>query len=208
MDDHRITAIIFDLGNVLIDFDHKIAAKKICQFCNKSEQEIFDLFFDSELTTLFEEGKIPPLAFFFKVKEILNLKLGYNEFVSIWNEIFFLTDKNRLVYSLARSLKENYKTALLSNINILHFGYLVKNFPVFDAFHHLITSFEVGFIKPHPMIYKKTLELLEVPAHNVFYTDDRVELIEQAREFGFRSFPFQGVDKLKSDFLSVGVELN
>jgi putative hydrolase of the HAD superfamily len=196
----HIKAIIFDLGNVLIDFDHRIAAERISKSAHKSPQEIFNLFFDSELTALFEEGKISPLEFFSKLKEILNLKLDYLEFIPIWNEIFFLSEKNRYVYNLAKILKSHYIIALLSNINILHFDYLKKNFPVFDAFHHIITSFEVGFRKPHPLIYKKALEVLGVLATDVAYTDDRPEL-------GIKSFHFQGIEKLKADFLSIGINL-
>jgi len=208
MDNYGVKAIIFDLGNVLIDFDHTIAAKRISQFTDKSPQEIFNLFFDSELTGLFEEGRISPQVFFLKVKKILNLKLEYDTFVPIWNEIFFLSRKNRYVYNLAHTLRNHYKVALLSNINILHFDYLKKNFPVFDAFHHIITSYEIGLRKPHPLIYQKTLEILNVLANNVFYTDDRAELVEKAKDLGIKSFHFQDIDKLKEDFLSVGIHLD
>lgn len=84
-----IEAIIFDLGNVVIDFDHTIAAGRISHFCRKSPQEIFDLFFQSEVTTLFEKGKISPAEFYLKVKKMLDLKLNQENFISIWNEIFF-----------------------------------------------------------------------------------------------------------------------
>src|SRR4030042_6411170 len=103
MDNHRISAIIFDLGKVLVDFDHAIAAKRISAFTTKDPQEIFSLFFDSKLTGLFEEGKISPRDFFSGVQNMLNLEIGYEEFLPIWNEIFFLTEKNQAVYNLAKS---------------------------------------------------------------------------------------------------------
>jgi FMN phosphatase YigB (HAD superfamily) len=107
-------------------------------------EAIYDLFFDSHLTGLFEEGKIPPEEFFKEVKNKLGLDLDYEGFLPIWNEIFFLTEENRGVYNLAKHLKADFKIALLSNINILHYDYLRKNFPVFDVFDHIITSYEVG----------------------------------------------------------------
>ncbi len=203
-----VKAVIFDLGNVLIDFDHMIAAKRISGFTDKTPQEIFNLFFDSQLTGLFEEGKIAPLNFFAEVKKMLNLKLNYNQFLPIWNEIFFLSKNNQSVYNLAKILKGRYKVALLSNINILHFEYLKKNFPVFDAFHNIIASFEVGLRKPDPLIYKKALDLLEAAPQDTFYTDDRPEFTEKARTLGIRGFVFTDVEKLKNDFLDNGVNLN
>ncbi len=203
-----VKAVIFDLGNVLIDFDHTIAAKRISGFTDKTPQEIFELFFDSELTSLFEEGKISPVNFFSEVKKILNSKLDYAQFLPIWNEIFFLSEKNQVVYNLAKILRNRYKIALLSNINILHFDYLKKNFSVFDAFHNIITSFESGTRKPDPLIYKKTLDLLEAAPQNTFYTDDRPEFIEKACTLGIRGFVFRDAEQLKRDFSGNGININ
>lgn len=208
MDGRAPKAVIFDLGNVLVDFNHMVAAERISKFSDKTGQEIFDLFFDSELTALFEEGKILPPDFFLGVKEKLNLKLEYPDFVPIWNEIFFLSERNWGVYNLARSLRKRYKVALLSNINILHFEYLTKTFPLFDVFHQIVTSFESGFRKPHPSIYQKTLQALEVSPEDAFYTDDRADLIEKAAELGIRGHVFTGIKKLHKDLIDSGINPN
>jgi len=204
----RIEAVIFDLGNVLVDFDHMIAAKRISAFTDKDPQEMFNMFFDSELTGLFEEGKITPPDFFSEVKKLLDLRLEYNQFLPIWNEIFFLSEKNQAVYNLAKALKKEYKVALLSNINILHHDYLKKKFSVFDAFHNIVTSYEMGHRKPHPLIYKRTLDLLGTAPQNAFYTDDRAEFTEQASGLGIRGFVFTGVGQLKKDLLDNGININ
>jgi len=207
-DTDKVKAIIFDLGNVLIDFDHMMAARKISGFTDMAAQDIFDLFFDSSLTASFEEGRISPRDFFSKVKKKLNLKLDYEGFVPIWNEIFFLSEKNRAVYQLAKSLKGRYKLSVLSNVNFLHLEYIKKKFPIFDAFHNVITSCELGFKKPDPAIYKKALEILGVEPGDAFYTDDRAELIEKAKELGIRSFVFTGVEQLRKDLRGSGVNIN
>ncbi len=203
-----IEAIIFDLGNVLIDFDHRSAAQRIARFSDKSSEEIFKLFFDSGLTALFEEGKISPQEFFLKTKEILNLRLDYEGFANIWNEIFFFTEKNIGVYNLAVSLKNRYKQAVLSNINILHYEYIKRTFPVLNNFQTIVTSFEAGCRKPHPAIYEKTLGILKSSGQNTFYTDDRAELVENAKNLGIRSFVFKGVEQLKNNLIESGIDIN
>lgn len=208
MSDGPIKSIIFDLGNVLVDFDHSIAAKKAALFCGKPEKEIFDFFFTCETTSLFEEGKILPSDFFLQMKKSLNLRLKYEEFILIWNEIFSFTDKNRAVYNLCKKLAGRYRIALLSNINTLHFDYLKTNFPVFDVFHHLFLSFELKLKKPDPLIYKKALEVLEVSPEQAFYTDDRAELIAAARSLGIKGFVFKDAEQLKEDLLGSGVNIN
>ena len=203
-----VNGIIFDLGNVLLDFDHRIAVSRIKKFSDKSEKEIYELFFDSKATEIFEEGKILPVDFFSKVRQELGLKIGFEEFVPIWNEIFFFTEKNHAVYDLAGNLKNRYRIVLLSNINILHFEYIKKTFPILDAFHNIITSFEVKSRKPKNQIYEEALRVLNLPAQNVFYTDDRSELIDSARQLGIRGFIFSGVEKLKKDLFDNGVYIN
>jgi len=208
MTSNHIEAVIFDFGRVLLDFDHRIAAQRISGLCGKTSKEIFGLFFDSGLTEQFEEGRISPLQFFAEVKAMLKLRINYQEFVPIWNEIFFFSGKNLAVYNLASKLKASYRVALLSNINILHFAYIKQTFPVLDAFHHIITSYEVGFRKPKPEIYQRCLQVLKAPAQNCFYTDDRPELVQAARSLGIRSFVFRGVAKLNRDLLSAGIKVN
>ncbi len=202
-----IKAVIFDLGNVLVDFDHMLAAGKISLFTKRSPQEIHNLFFDSELTGAFEEGRISPHDFYLQVKELLDLRLEFEEFVPIWNEIFFLSEKNIQVYKLAQALKNRYKLALLTNINILHLEYIRQKLPVFRPFSHIIASCGMGMRKPNPLLYQSALDRLGVPALAAFYTDDRMDLIEKARGLGIQSFQFQGIDKLKADLFSLGIDI-
>ncbi len=203
-----IKDIIFDLGNVLVDFDHTIAAKRLSAFTDKDAGTIYNLFFDSELTGLFEEGKISPPDFFLKVKEALELKLDYDGFLPIWNEIFFLSQKNIAVYNLANSLKGGYKLTLLSNINVLHFDFIKKTFPVFGAFHNILASCQLGLRKPQSQIYEKTLAILKASGAEVFYADDRPELVRSAAALGLRAFVFTGVEKLRQDLLKSGINVS
>lgn len=200
-----IKVILFDLGNVLIDIDYDIAAKRIAYFCGKGPKEIINLLLGFNITSRFEEGKISPEDFFSQVKEILDLKISYASFVPIWNEIFFLSAKNRSVYSLANNLRNNYRIAVLSNINMLHYDYIKDSFPIFNIFNEVFASCKMGLIKPDPRIYKQVLEALDVKPEEVFYTDDREELIKSAEALKINSFVFTDFKKLKNDLISLGV---
>lgn len=204
-DNHKIKGIIFDLGNVILDFDHRIAAARISKFTDMSGEEIYNLFFDSPATGQFEEGKISPEDFFKIVKEQLNLRLNFEEFVPIWNEIFCFSEKNLEVYNIARSLKNNYRVALLSNVNFLHLEYIKKTFPVLDAFHDILTSCELKLRKPDPRIYMKALETLGTQAQETFYTDDREDLISEAKKLGINSYVFSSVAGLKNDLAGLNI---
>ncbi len=203
---NNIKTILFDLGKVLISFDHSIASKRIAESSDCDEADIYNLFFDSDLTAEFEEGKVSPQEFFLKVKERLGIRLEYNEFLAVWNEIFFVTDDNSRVHSLAISLKSKYSLAMLTNINCLHFNYIKEHYSILPDFSRVFTSFELKLKKPDPAIYKKVIDLLGNKPQEIFYTDDRPELIDVAKSLGMRAFIFKDFLQLKRDLLQAGIE--
>ena len=201
----EIKVLLFDLGRVLVDFDHLRSAKRIATFCSKTPRQIYDLFFESSATIAFEAGKIAPEDFYSQIKQMLDLKLSYASFEPIWNDIFFLSAKNRSVFGLVNNLRAHYKTAMLSNINILHYEYLKKNFPVFGVFDKVFLSFQLGLIKPDKEIYNVVIRNLGVSPEEIFYTDDRTELIESAKSLGMRGCVFTNFDQLTSELRNNGI---
>jgi putative hydrolase of the HAD superfamily len=201
----KIKVVLFDLGRVLVDFDHFRSAERIAGFCSKTPRQIYDLFFESEATVAFEAGKITPEDFYLQVKQMLDLKLSYASFEPIWNDIFFLSAKNRSVFGLVNNLRSNYITAMLSNINSLHYDYLKKNFPVFGVFDKVFLSFQLGLIKPDKEIYNLVIRDLGVSPQEIFYTDDRPELVESAKSLGIRGCVFTKFDQLISELKNNGI---
>ncbi|MFA5005001.1 MAG: HAD family phosphatase [Candidatus Omnitrophota bacterium] len=207
MPPQEIKVFLFDLGNVLVDFNHRIALERISAFCDKSPADLEKFFFESSVTGAFERGEVAPEEFFRLVKEALGLRLGYDSFVSIWNEVFSLNTKNRAVYHIVNSLRQKYRTALLSNTNILHYKYLKENFPVFGVLHEQFLSFEMGLVKPQEQIYEKVIAALGVLPENIFYTDDRKELVACAGKMGLKGFVFTSAEQLIKDISSCGIKI-
>ncbi len=202
-----IKVLLFDLGNVLVDFDPDPAMKRIAGFCSKSPGEILNLLSSSGAVNSFEKGELSAPDFYKRVKEILGLNLGYDSFVSIWNEVFFFSSKNRSVYHIANKLKQNYRIALLSNTNILHYRYIDENFPVLGIFDKKFLSFEIGAIKPERLIYEKVINLLGVLPKDIFYIDDRPDLVKEASRLGINGFVFTGIKQLVRDLSSLKITL-
>ena len=203
-----IKVLLFDLGRVLVDFDHLRSAERIAAFCSKTPQQIYNLFFESPATTAFEAGKITPQDFYLQVKQMLDLKLSYTSFEPIWNDIFFLSAKNRSVFGLVNNLRAHYKTAMLSNINTLHYEYLKKNFPVFGVFDKVFLSFQLGLLKPDKEIYNLVIQDLKVSPQEIFYTDDRSELVQSAKSLGIRGCVFANFSQLNNELRENGIKFS
>jgi len=202
---NNFKAILFDLGNVVIDFDHLIAVKKIAQFSKLDKDKIYQTIFDSDLTSLFEEGLLSEREFFYRIKDMLKFDLSYNDFLPIWNEIFFITPRNLFVHNIARQLKKDYSIFLISNVNKLHFQYLKETFDIFKVFKKLILSYEVKARKPNPVIYNLALKYAACRPQEILYFDDRQDLIEAARDLKINGFQFTGIDSFKKTLESLGI---
>jgi len=193
--------ILCDLGNVLIRFDHRIAVKKILKHTPKTFDEVYSTFFDSPLTKRFEDGKVSSEVFFNELAAKLELKnLTFKEFIPLWNDIFF---DNPGIETLLGALKRRYHLHMISNINALHYAYLLETYPeIFKFFDKVYLSYEVGCSKPEREIYTRAVLECGYQFNETLYTDDRADLIEEADKIGIPSVLFKGVEDLKKELES------
>ena len=133
MNQSSIEVILFDLGNVILPFNHYQIAEKLSRFTKNADfqdpEMIFSYLFNFENGAIngYEVGKVSSLDFFQSLKEHLQLTLSFEEFIPIWNDIFW---ENLEVSEIIRSLKGKKRLGLLSNTNPLHFDYILSKFPV------------------------------------------------------------------------------
>jgi len=189
---NQYDAIFCDLGNVLIDFDHRIAVKKILEYTPKKEEDIYNLFFDSGITEAYEEGKVSQEEFFGRVKDALDLKMDHAAFFPAWNDIFFETPLNLKMHNFLKRVKSRYKLIMISNLNQSHFRFLKNKMDILSVFDKLVLSYEAGCRKPAPEIYKIALDFAKTLPPRVLYIDDRRDLIEAAGGLGIRGIVFDG----------------
>ncbi len=197
-----IRAFLFDLGNVLVQFDHLRAAERIAANAKVTPEELYRLFFESPLIIEHDEGKISTATFFERLKAQIGLSLSFGEFLEIWNGIF---TENRPVAQLVRRLLAQYPCYLISNTNRPHFEHCVERYPVLKELTGRILSYEVGVLKPHPKIYRRALELAQIPPSQIFYVDDRADLIEAGRSIGFQVHRFTDTEGLLSELKAKGI---
>ena len=203
-----IEVILFDLGNVILPFNHHQIGEKLLQFSLKKETEdhkkIFAYLFDlhTGAVNLYETGKMSSTEFFQSLKDFFHLQISFDEFTTIWNDIF---TENGEVSEIVRSLKGKIRLGLVSNTNALHFDYIASTFPVVNSFDRWILSHEVGFKKPSPEIYQKAIEWASVEPPNILFIDDVQRNVEAAVSLGIQGIRFVSAQQLKEE---LSVRLN
>lgn len=193
----KYSAIVFDLGKVLIPFDYSPAVSKL----NKIEKSLGDRFIEFYKSNYhfhrdFESGKISEPTFINKMLDVVGHKIDAETFCKIFSDIFSLNDK---VASLLPVLKNNYKLFLLSNTNSIHQKYGWQKYEFLKYFDMLILSHEAGYIKPEEEIYRKVEKASGLPSEEHFYIDDIQEYVDAAIKLGWDAVLFEGYEKLVHD---------
>ncbi len=188
-----IEVILFDLGNVILPFNHYQIAEKLSRFSHKEEfqdpQKVFTYLFsfDNGAVNGYEIGRVSSLEFFQSLKESLHLTISFEDFIPIWNDIFW---ENFEVSEIIRSLKGKKRLGLLSNTNPLHFDYILSKFPVLRVFDRWILSHDVGFKKPAIEIFQKAIEWASVEPKRILFIDDMKKHVEVAVSLGMQGIHF------------------
>lgn len=205
-----IEVILFDLGNVILNFNHYQIAEKLSQFCQKKEfrdpQKIFSYIFDlqSGLINLFDTGKISSEEFFQSLEESLHLSLSLEEFIPIWSDIFV---ENQDVSQTLLSLKGKWRLGLLSNTDPLHFNYILSKFPIIQTFEKWILSYEVGYKKPSVEIFERAIEWASVEPGKILLIDDIKGHVDVAVSLAMQGIHFVSSHQLKQE-LSIKLNFN
>ena len=193
---------MFDLGNVLVRFDHMAAARKITDGTGALPEKLFEMFFESPLVVEHDTGQISTQKFYEEVSRRIGMRISYERFLEVWNDIFA---EDKEMTGLVGGLLEQYPCYIISNTNRPHFEYLRRLCPVLDRLNGWILSYEVGHLKPNPAIYHRALELVRLPPSEIFYVDDRDDLIQAAHSLGFQTHRFAGFEPLVAELQSRGI---
>lgn len=198
-----IKSVISDLGKVILFFDNNIFLKKMMDYSPLSLEEMRESIYSHfEIVKDFDRGKLSPRQFYRQVLEKFQAEISFEDFYDIYNDIFSL---NSPILSLLKKLRSGHRLVLLSNTDVMRFGFIKKRFPEILIFDEYILSFKVGRIKPHPDIYCVALDKAEAKAEECVFIDDREENIEGARQVGINSILFKSLAQLEASLQEYGL---
>ncbi len=198
-----IRSVISDLGKVLITFDNSIFYRRIAAYSPIPVDEIAGMVnVYSDVGRAIDTGKLSPQGFYARVKEILQVELPFEEFASIYNDVFA---SNVPVIEVMNKLKHKYHLVMLSNTDVMRFGFIRERFPEVMIFDDYVLSYQVGCIKPDPEIYQLALKKAQADPEECVFIDDRPENIAAAEDLGIRTILFLENTDLETELTSLGL---
>lgn len=200
MTDKKYSAVVFDLGQVLVRFDYKYFVDKVNKIKPGIGEQFIELYKQNyHIHRDFEKGLISEKVFIDQMLEYLDHKIDGETFCRYWSDIFSL---NMDVVALLPEIKKNYKLYLVSNTNSIHQKYGYQHYEFLKIFDKLFLSHEVGFVKPEKEIYQAVEKFSGFPSNEHIFIDDILEYVEAAKSIGWDGIQFVGYDDLVKNFQS------
>ena len=193
-----IKAILFDFGNVLIEWNPRRVYRRYFAGDEQAmEQFLHEIDFmawnaQQDKGRTFAEG-VADLAQQFP-QHADRIQLYHDN----WKES--IGGHFEGTVEIMKELKKaGYRLYGLSNWSAETFPFARQKYAFFDLFDDMIISGEVGSVKPEPRIFEIALERIGRPAPECLFIDDAQANVEQARQMGFATIHFESPERLAQE---------
>ncbi len=187
----------FDLGKVVVTFDHAIACRRIAHMTDCSLDQICAAIFASGLQQRYELGEITERQFYEAFCSAVGKQPDFAEFLRAGSAIFEL---NEPVVDIIRQMSiAGHRLGILSNTCVSHWNYLNEGrFRVLRNYFELaVLSFEVKCAKPNRAIYEHAAQRAAVAPERIFFVDDQPANIAGAAACGWDAVQFETAQQLR-----------
>jgi putative hydrolase of the HAD superfamily len=188
--------VYFDLGNVLLYFDHDLAMRKMAKIAGVTVEQMRALVLDGTLQIEYETGLISSVQFVSRISDAIGRELDVADMLQAAADMFI--PNPHILPVLERVHELGIPMGLLSNTCEAHWNWICElKYPqVRDWFSPVILSYEVKSMKPAEQIYREAQRHTGQPASGIFFTDDRLENVEAAQKAGWTAEVFVNADRL------------
>ena len=198
-----IRAVIFDFGNVVGFFDHRIATRKLARLSPMSEEAIYDFLFDGVLEDEFEAGVISTSDFLRAMQHGCRIEGNVEMLASLFADVF---TPNEDACALIPRLKERYRLVLGSNCTPLHAERFRSQFAnTLRHFDGLVLSYEIGARKPNAAFYEACVRHAGCSASECVFVDDLTANVEGAIACGLHGIVYRETRELLVKMLALGI---
>jgi 2-haloacid dehalogenase len=198
----RITAVVFDLGGVLIDWDPRYLYRQLM-----AEDEI-EPFLDE---IGFREWNLAQDAGGSWEDAVAALSARHphrRELIAAYPDRFPETMAGPIdgtVAVLDELHDRGTRLVALTNWSSGTFPHARSTFGFLDRFEGIVVSGEEGVAKPDPQLFRTLLDRYGLEAGETVFVDDNAANIDAARALGMIGVQFTDPDRLRSDLTRLGL---
>ncbi|MDP8242160.1 MAG: HAD family phosphatase [Candidatus Celaenobacter antarcticus] len=204
MPTQKYKALIFDLGNVIIDISPKNTCDYWAEICGIDPRELYVAFPFDETYAKFERGEISPDIFRAHVMKCLKIDLTKRNFDEGWEQILIQLRKN--IPEMLQDLSKSFRIVALSNTNEIHVPmWLEMCKPILPYFEKIFPSNEIGYRKPEHNAYRFVLDYLQLSPEEIVFLDDNHENILAAEKVGMKVVQVESYYQMMKKLKKIGI---
>jgi len=199
-----IQAIIFDFGNVLIEWDPRLIYRRFFHDEEESMERFLREVRFMEWNALQDKGR----PFKEGVADLSEQFPHYSHLIQAYHDNWKESIGDPLAGSvdiMKRLKRAGYPLYGLSNWSAETFPYVRLRYDFFNLFEDIVISGEVGSIKPEPIIFEVLLEKIGRPANECLFIDDSLANTRQANQMGFATIHFISPVQLEEALKNLGL---
>lgn len=188
--------VYFDLGNVLVTFDHQTAVDQLSRLAGRPAELVRQVVFDSDLQNRYETGLVSGREFAAEVNVELESALPTADILKAISDIF---QPNLPILAAIKWVEQaGIPMGILSNTCEAHWRWIeYQRWPVMGPWwSQAVLSYEVQSMKPGSRIYEVCEQRAECRGQDIFFTDDRADNIAAARQRGWSTYQFESTETL------------
>ncbi|MVX62469.1 HAD-IA family hydrolase [Clostridium chromiireducens] len=199
-----IKNIIFDIGNVMLEFDPKTYVKS--KIGEDKLEEIYKCIFQSEEWPMLDRGVITEKE---AIKNIVSRnfenEILINMVLENWYEMLIQIETS---VDILRKLKEKkYNVYYLSNFHLAAFEYINKKYGLFELFDGGVVSYKEKLLKPEKEIYEKIIKKYKLEIDSTVFVDDMEENVEAAIKLGLKGIVLKNPLNLRIELEKLNISI-
>jgi len=171
-----------------------------------SDDVVRAFLFERGFQEAIETGKVTEEQFHAEYQAHSGAVVSIDEIREAVGDIFELNSEMIPLLEELRSL--DVRLVLLSNTCVTHIEYVKRKWNFLELFDAITTSWEVGALKPDPLIYESAIRQANCPAADCFFTDDIEDYVNQAQTMGIQAHVFQNAETTRSVLQDLGIPLS
>lgn len=190
-----IKNVIFDIGNVLLEFNPKMYVKS--KVAEEKVEEIYKCIFKSDEWLMLDRGIISEEEA--KMNIINRNNTENEELIKLvfenWYDILIPIESS---VNVLKGLKQNgYKVYYLSNFHLAAFKHVTQKYEFFQNFDGGVVSYKERLLKPEKGIYEMIIDRYKFEPNETVFIDDMKENVNAAIKSGLNGILLKNPKDLK-----------
>ena len=200
-----IRTIIFDIGNVLADFNWRAYLDSFA-LPEQEDRIVERTLFLSPLWAEIDRGRLSDEELLVQIcKSAPEQEMLIRR---VYSGAGMAVSQNAYAPGLLKRLKElGYQIYILSNYGKTFYEERLSNFEFLRYSDGQVISYQEQYIKPEPEIYQILLSRYQICPEEAVFFDDLPKNLETAKTFGINTVQVRGYESIEEGLRSFDIEL-